>query len=186
VPGGGVEPPWPQGPADFESAASASSAIPALLVFISITCADRISGACKCLAGTTSSYRIPTSRLPLMCIWGEMQVGHRYVYCTVSHRLCNSMNATGRDGNPSRMPFAQDSEAVRRETSRARNFRCNANRISRGPPVPNSTAVATFMGMKEIELVNHILELSYRLSQLVKSGTQTGRSAATSAGGGGT
>ena len=29
VPGGGVEPPWPQGPADFESAASASSAIPA-------------------------------------------------------------------------------------------------------------------------------------------------------------
>ena len=30
VPGGGVEPPWPQGPADFESAASASSAIPAL------------------------------------------------------------------------------------------------------------------------------------------------------------
>ncbi len=29
VPGGGVEPPWPRGPADFESAASASSAIPA-------------------------------------------------------------------------------------------------------------------------------------------------------------
>ena len=29
VPGGGVEPPRPQGPADFESAASASSAIPA-------------------------------------------------------------------------------------------------------------------------------------------------------------
>ncbi len=31
VPGGGVEPPRPQGSADFESAASASSAIPAFL-----------------------------------------------------------------------------------------------------------------------------------------------------------
>jgi hypothetical protein len=29
VPGGGIEPPRAQGPADFESAASASSAIPA-------------------------------------------------------------------------------------------------------------------------------------------------------------
>ena len=32
VPGGGVEPPRPQGSADFESAASASSAIPAGVV----------------------------------------------------------------------------------------------------------------------------------------------------------
>jgi hypothetical protein len=30
VPGGGIEPPRAQGPADFESAASASSAIPAM------------------------------------------------------------------------------------------------------------------------------------------------------------
>ncbi len=33
VPGGGVEPPRPQGSADFESAASASSAIPARFLF---------------------------------------------------------------------------------------------------------------------------------------------------------
>jgi hypothetical protein len=52
VPGGGVEPPRAQGPADFESAASASSAIPARGEQSQYRTQSAFRGKCSYLKGT--------------------------------------------------------------------------------------------------------------------------------------